>query len=271
MRRSLVALAFFVSMTPAHADDAGTTTSVVPGSTVVTVVPNSTVVTVVPNSTVVTLAPGATLPPGATLSAPPGFGAPGTTAITGDPSKSTAPATTMSAPVEVTEAQMASLPADQRAAMEAALAKAQASMPAVQQGPNIPSSISGLTPEMLAHLTPEQLQMVEEAKTTGAIPAGLKGMLANINDIPGEVYAKLSPDQKAVLDKARASGNLDKSMLHDILDGLTPEEVKAFSAGKTVSTASAQKAAAKRSITCVSGKKSVTLVASSCPKGFTKK
>lgn len=276
MRRSSVFIAVSLLL-PSHSafasDSPGTTTTVVPNSTVVTVVPNSTVVTVVPNSTTVTLAPGANLPPGATMVAPPGIGAAGTTPIIGDPSKSTAPVTTTSGKIEFTADQISSLPPDQRAAAEAALAKAQASAPAASSGqsaPNIPSSIAGLTPEMLSHLTPDQLMLVEQAKNTGTIPAELKGMLANIADVPGDVYAKLSPQQKTILDNARASGVLDKAMINDILDGLTPDEIKKFTSGQSISTSTIQKAAAKKTITCVSGKKTIKLVAANCPKGYKK-
>lgn len=250
MKKLSLLLLIFLSAPSAYADERGTTT---------TIVPNSTVVTVVPNSTTITLPPGVTLPAGATLVPPPGAG----TAVT---------TTTSTFTVDMNN--LGALTPEQRAAVESAMAKAEASAPQATQtssGPNIPSSIAGLTPEMLSHLTPEQMKLVEQAKSTGSIPSELKGMLANINDVPGDVYAKLSDQQKSILDSARASGILDKAMINDILDGLTPAEVKAFTSGQSISTSAVQKAAAKRTITCVNGKKTVTLVATSCPKGFKKK
>ena len=268
MKKLSLLLLIFLSAPSAYADERGTTTTIVPNSTVVTVVPNSTVVTVVPNSTTITLPPGVTLPAGATLVPPPGAGTAGTT--TSAPTTTTTTTSTFTVDVN----NLGALTPEQRAAVESAMAKAEASAPQATQtssGPNIPSSIAGLTPEMLSHLTPEQMKLVEQAKSTGSIPSELKGMLANINDVPGDVYAKLSDQQKSILDSARASGILDKAMINDILDGLTPAEVKAFTSGQSISTSAVQKAAAKRTITCVNGKKTVTLVATSCPKGFKKK
>lgn len=230
--------------------------------------------TVIPNSSTVTLAPGQTLPPGAVLTPPPGFGAPGTIPITGKPGSSPIPSMTTSPKTEVTEEEIANLPPEQRAAAMEALAKAQAAAPPSSTGPTapqIPSAIAGLSPAMLQHLTPDQLQLVEQAKSTGQIPSELRSMLATINDVPGDVYAKLSDQQKDVLAKAKASGILDKTVLSEIRDGLTPEEVEAFSSGQAISTNVIQKATAKKAITCVSGKKTLTLLATSCPKGFKKK
>lgn len=261
-------LALLILVTPvtsAIADEPGTTTFVNP---------NSTTVTVLPNSTTVTLAPGQNLPPGAVLAPPPGIGAAGTTPITGDPGTTTPPPTSTSTKIEFTEEQIASLPAEQRAAALAALAQAQASAPATVTGPNspnIPSSITGLTSDILKHFTPSQLQLVEQAKTTGQIPSELRSMLVTINEVPGDVYAKLTDQQKEILEKAKTSGILDKTVLHDILDGLTAEEVKAFSSGRSISTNIIKKATAKKAIICISGKKEVTLLASNCPKGFKKK
>lgn len=263
MRKSLILLAMALTLPhwaipTAYADETGVTT---------TVVPNSTVVTIVPNSTTITLPAGVSLPAGATLITPPGAGAAGTT--------SSAPTSTVttSSTFEVDPNNLGSLTAEQRAAVAAAMSKAEATTPtqSSQSAPSIPSSIAGLTPEMLSHLTPEQMKLVEQAKSTGTIPTELKGMLANIADVPGDIYAKLSDQQKSILDSARASGFLDKSMINDILDGLTPAEVKAFTSGQSISTTVVKTAVAKRSIICTNGKKTITLAATTCPKGYKKK
>ena len=278
MKRVAISLTilFSLSATPSIADETtapstvlpgGTTVTVVPNSTTITVIPDSKTVTVIPNSTTVTLPNGVTLPPGTVITPPPGFGAPGTTAAADG---STPPGVTTSEKIEVTEEQMDSLSPEQRAAIEKALESAKASMPATQQAPVIPSSIAGLSPEMLSSLTPEQMKLLEQAKSTGVIPSELKSLIANLGDIPGDVYAKLSSQQKEIIEKARESGVLDKEMLNDILDGLTPEEISAFASGKSISTAVIQKAAAKKTISCSKGKKTVKLVAKNCPKGFKK-
>ena len=259
----LCSVIMITSISLANADEV---TTIVSSTTTVTVVPNSTVVTVLPGSTV-TMPAGVSIPAGATLIAPPG----NTTSST---TSTTSTTTTETGKFEVDMNNLSALTPEQRAALEVAMAKAEASAPSSQStssSPNIPSAISGLTPEMLKHLTPEQLKLVEQAKATGTIPGELKGMLSNISDIPGDVYAKLSDQQKSILDSARASGVLDRAMINDIVDGLTAAEVKAFTSGQSISTNAIQKAAAKRTITCVSGKKTVTLVATACPKGYKKK
>ena len=260
MRRALILLLVVTGMPHAGANDTQPRVGL-PGT--VTVVPNSTTVTVVPNSTTITLPNGATLPTGA-IPIPPGLGAAGTTAGTAG----SAPANTTSEKIEVTEDKIATLSPEARAAVEKALESAKASTPATQDAPAIPAAIAGLTPQMLSSLTPDQMKLLEEAKSTGTIPAELKSLIANLSDIPGDVYAKLSDQQKEIIEKARASGVLDKAMLNDILDGLTADEIKAFTSGKSISTNVIQKAAAKRTISCTKGKKTVKLVAKSCPKGF---
>jgi len=268
MRKALI-LALLMAGIPSAGAEGPATTTVIPNSTTVTVVPNSTTITVVPNSTTVTLPQGVTLPPGAVITPPPGLGAPGTVAAS--PGSTTAPAPTTSGKVEFSADQLGSLTSEQRAAAEAAIAKAQASAPTTESGPKIPAEIAGLSGDLLSRLTPEQLKLVEKAKETGAIPSELKELLANVQDIPGDIYEKLSAEQKSVIEKARESGILDKSVLADILDGLTPAEIKAFSSGKTIATAVIQKAVEKRSITCTNGKKTIKLAAKSCPKGYKKK
>ena len=265
MKKALLALLLIVGMPHAAANDTPPSVAI-PNPTTMTVVPNSTTVTVVPNSTTITLPNGATVPPGAVLIPPPGLGAAGTVAG----NAGSAPATTTSEKIEVTEDQISTLNPEQRAAMEKALESAKAAMPATEERPAIPAAIAGITPKMLSSLTPEQLKLLEEAKSTGTIPAELKSLIANLADIPGDVYAKLSDQQKEIIEKARASGVLDKAMLNDILDGLTADEVKAFTSGKSISTDVIKKAAAKRTISCTKGKKTVSLVAKSCPKGFTR-
>lgn len=260
MRRALIAFLVVLGMPYAGANDTKPPVGL-PG--IATVVPNSTTVTVVPNSTTITLPNGATLPTGA-IPIPPGLGAAGTTAGTAG----SAPANTTSEKIEVTEDKISTLSPEARAAVEKALESAKAAMPATEERPAIPAAIAGLTPQMLSSLTPDQMKLLEEAKSTGTIPAELKSLIANLSDIPGDVYAKLSDQQKEIIEKARASGVLDKAMLNDILDGLTADEVKAFTSGKSISTNVIQKAASKRTISCTKGKKTVKLVAKSCPKGF---
>lgn len=247
----------------AIANEPGATTTIIPNSTTVTVLPNST--------TTVTLPPGVSIPPGAVLINPPGSGTVGTT----PPGTTTTTTATTTQTFEVNMDQLGTLTAEQRAALEVAMKKAEAEMPAVQSTPNIPSSIAGLSPEMLKSLTPDQLKLLEKAKTTGTIPAELKSLLANLSDVPGEIYAKLSDQQKSILDSARASGVLDKNMVNDIIDGLTPAEIIAFTSGKSISTSIIQTVVAKKTttITCVKGKttRKITGVGPKCPSGFTKK
>lgn len=245
MKRIVLILLFISAATPAFAEE--TPSSVIPGSTF-------------------TLPNGVTLPPGVVFTPPPGFGTPGITLG----SAGALPGATTSEKFEVTEEQLDSLSPEQRAAVEKAMEAAKGSMPATQEAPAIPTSIAGLSPEMLSTLTPEQKKLLEQAKSTGVIPTELKSLIANLADIPGDVYAKLSDQQKDIIERARASGVLDKEMLNDILDGLTPEEITAFASGKPISTAVIQKAATKKTITCIKGKKTVKLVAKSCPKGFKK-
>lgn len=268
MRKALT-LVLLLAAIPSASAEGPTTTTVIPNSTTVTVVPNSTTVTVIPNSTTVTLPQGVTLPPGAVLTPPPALGAPGTIAAT--PGSTAAPAPTVSGKVEFNADQLGSLTSEQRAAAEAAIAKAQSAAPATESAPKIPAEIAGLSGDLLSRLTPDQLKLVEKAKETGKIPDELKELLANVQDIPGDIYEKLTVEQKSVIEKARAAGILDKTVLSEILDGLTPAEVKAFSAGKAISTTVIQKVVEKRSITCTNGKKTIKLAAKSCPKGYKKK
>lgn len=182
--------------------------------------------------------------------------------------------------IEFTADQIANLPPEMRAAAQAALDSAMAAQPmAKDSGPAIPSQISGLSKELLSQLTPEQLKLVEEAKKTGTIPSGLTGMLENINDIPPDIYAKLTSDQKAVIEKAKAAGLFNKEVLNDLISKADPKVIASLASGGPITSEMIQKlqntVVAKKinsiSITCTNGKKTVKVVAKTCPKGYKKK
>jgi hypothetical protein len=182
--------------------------------------------------------------------------------------------------IEFTADQIANLPPEMRAAAQAALDSAMAAQPAKKDSaPAIPSQISGLSKELLSQLTPEQLKLVEEAKKTGKIPNGLSGLLENINDIPPDIYAKLTDDQKAVIEKAKAAGLFNKEVLNDLISKADPKVIASLASGGPITSEMIQKlqntVVAKKintvSITCTSGKKTIKVMAKSCPKGYKKK
>lgn len=174
--------------------------------------------------------------------------------------------------IEFTADQISSLPPEARAAAQAALDAAMASQPVTQdQLPAIPSKISGISKDVLSQLSPEQLRLLEEAKKTGTIPSGVATALESLDEIPSEIFAQLTNDQKAVIEKAKAAGLFNKQLLTDLMSKADPKVIASLAAGGPITSEMIKKLQNKISITCIKGKKTLKLVAKSCPKGYKKK